>query len=1108
MPRHPLYAIIAAILVCQAVGSAASAETRLLRFPDIHDNQIVFTYAGDLWMAKTNGGLARRLTAHAGMELFAKFSPDGEWLAFTGQYDGDEQVYVMPAQGGVPRQLSFYPARGPLPDRWGYDSQVYGWTPDGKRILFRSLRDGWSLAGGRLYTVAVDGGLPEPLPMPQAGAGDFAEDGRRLVYSPLFRDFRTWKRYEGGWAQDLYIFDTKSHRQHRITEHVRTDRDPMWIGQRIYFASDRSGTLNLYEVDLASKEVRPLTKSKTFDVRWPSKGEDGQIVFEMGGVLSVLDTKTGVARPVKIEVPTDGLAMRPRRESVADMICGFGLSPQGERVLFTARGDLFTAPVEKGSTRNLTATSNAHDKAASWSPDGRNIAFLSDLDGEEELYLVDALGKQEPAPLTDGGTAMRYSPRWSPDGERIAFGDKAGKLFVVTVDDKKISEVADEKSGRVKDYDWSPCSGFLAFSLQSNNGNAALHIWSVAEDRLRKVTGDDFSEFSPTWGAGGKYLFYFSDRDFAPQLGSFEWNYVVDRETGIFALALQKDTPHPFPPESDEAEVTDATKTPEKKPAEGDTAQKNEDKDKPADQEKEFTKIHFSGLAQRSARLPIPADNYRGLSAVKDHLLYVRTGASYYGRASDIQPELFIFSLKTRKATSLAEKVAGYAVSASGNKILVRQAGSFVVMDATPQGKNAKKTVSTAGLVADIDPRQEWRQVFHEVWRRFRDFFYVENMHGYDWEALRDQYEPLLEHVGHRSDLSYVIGEMIAELNVGHAYNAGGDFVQPERPSVALPGARFALDRASQRYRIRKIFAGHNEEPNYRSPLTEIGVNVNEGDFVLAIDGQNLTAKENPYRLLWHKADRVVTLTVNSKPTAEGARELLFQPITSESDLIYLDWVLKNRRKVADATKGRVGYIHLPNMGSDGIREFNKWFYSQLRKDGLIIDVRGNGGGNVSQMLINRLRRTLLATGFSRNDERVRTYPRTLFHGHLVCLLDENSASDGDIFPAMFREAGLGPLIGKRSWGGVIGITNHGQLIDGGSVNVPEYGFASKEGKWILEGHGVDPDIIVENAPQSVIRGKDPQLERGIKEILDRIRKEPRRLPTRQVPPVKTPDRE
>lgn len=1093
-----------ALFLCTLV--AASAETRLLRFPDIHGDRVVFTYAGDLWTVGAAGGTAVRLTAHPGLEMFAKFSPDGKWVAFTGQYDGDEQVYVIPASGGTPRQLTYYPARGPLPARWGYDNLVYGWTPDGKSVVFRSLRDGWASSMGRLYTVPVEGGMPKPMDIPNSGFGDLSPDGKKIVYSPLFRDFRTWKRYQGGWQQDLYILDLATHQVEPVSPSPRTERDPMWIGSKIYFASDRSGTLNLYEFDPATKRTRQLTHSTEWDVRWPSRGDNGEIIYEMDGQLYTLDTRSASAKPRKlsIDVPTDGVASRPSLIDVGGQVESYGLSPKGERALFVARGDVFNAPVEKGSARNLTRSSDAHDKEAEWSPDGRYIAFISDRTGEEELYLVSQDGSGKIEQLTTGGKAMRYHIVWAPDGKRLAFSDKDGKLYVLKLEDKSVIEIADEPRGRLQDYTWSPDSAWIAYSMTGAEEIRSIYIYNVAQNQTHRIDSGIFDEGNPVWDPDGDYLYFLSVRDYAPQLSNIEWNYAGARNGGIFALALRKDVKNPFPPQEDIITIDTNSASDARTTAGADVAKTEDTKPEEKKPGAKAVQIDFDGLASRVVRVPVSPDNYLSLYALKGHLLYVRTGNQYYGRDSDGPAALAIYSIKDRKETVLADSIRGYAVSGDGKKLLVREGSAFSIMDASPGGRVGKKSVSTAGLMYNRVPSQEWTQIFNEVWRRYRDFFYVKNMHGYDWEKLRVKYAPLLEYVGHRSDLNYIIGEMIAELNIGHAYITGGDWAIPPRPRVALPGARFELDQAAGRYRISKIFQGQNQEPVYRSPLTEIGVNASVGDYVLAIDGEDLPATENPYRLLRGKADRPVRLTLNSKPVAEGAREVTFQPVDSESDLMFLEMVERNRQYVLKATGGRVGYIYIPDMGAPGIREFIKYYYGQLRKQGLIIDVRGNGGGNVSSMLIERLRRELLATRFSRTDDTAGTYPQTMFHGHMVCLLNETSASDGDIFPAMFKRAGLGPLIGKRSWGGVTGITNRGTLIDGGQVNVPEFGFASSDGQWIIEGHGVDPDIVVENDPASVMAGRDPQLDRGIKEVLAAIEKSPKLLPSRPADPVKT----
>ena len=1075
--------VLAAALILPTI---THAQTKLLRFPDIHGNQVVFSYGGDLWLAPAGGGTATRLTAHPGQELFAKFSPDGQWIAFTGQYDGDEQVYVMPATGGVPKQLTFYPARGPLAPRWGYDNQVYGWTPDGSAVLFRSLRDNWDIGDPRLFTVSHEGGLPKALPMRVSGAGALSPDGQRVVFSPLFRDFRTWKRYQGGWAQDLWIFDLASNAAEQITDHVRADRDPMWVGDLIYFTSDRDGTLNLYSYDPGTRQTAQLTRSATWDVRWPSDDGMGRIVYELDGELNIYDIAAATSTKISIAVPDDGVAMRPSRVSAARNIEGWGLSPKGERALFVARGDVFTAPIEKGPTRNLTNSSNAHDKHARWSPDGSKIAFISDLSGEEEIYWINQDGSGGPVQLTTNGatTGMRYAPEWSPDGKYLASSDKEGRIWLVEVATQRATEIANERQGQVTDYTWSPRGGFLAFTLSDPSGFNSVYVYSVAERQLRRVTGEYFNEFNPAWDPNGDFLYYIADRAFAPQIGSFEFNYVVDRESGIYALALRRDVKHPFPPESDEVTV----------------AEESEEEGEKADG---YITIDFDGLADRLVRVPVDYDNYFGLAAVEGHLVYVRGTPFYYGRSPDINNDIKIYSLEDRKESTLVEDMNGGALSQDGKKALVRHGRTFKLYDVKPNGGDGK-TVSTAGLMVDRVPAQEWEQIFHEVWRRFRDWFYVENMHGYDWEALRAQYAQQLEHVAHRSDLNYVLGEMVAELSVSHAYIQGGDWESPDRAQVGLLGARLELDEGSGRYRIAQIYRGQNEEDRYRVPLAELGVNVRVGDYILAIDGQELMAPENPYRVLRNKADHPVTLTVNGRPTSSGAREVTVMPTRDEEALRYFTWVAEKRDYVTQQTNGRVGYLHLPDMGSDGIREFIKWYYGQIRKEGLIVDVRGNGGGNVSQMVINRLSRELLGLGFSRTFEWPGTYPNSVFIGHMVALINETSASDGDIFPWMFRQAGLGPLIGKRTWGGVIGISGHGSLIDGGDVFVPQYGDNGLDGSWVMENRGVEPDIEVDNTPTSLVEGRDLQLDRAIAEVMQKIEAEPVGFPPRPAPPVKT----
>jgi tricorn protease len=1130
-----------AVPLSPAVVPDGQPVTKLLRYPDIHQDLVVFSYAGDLWLVKATGGTAARLTAHPGLEIFPKFSPDGQWIAFTAQYNGDEQVYVVSVGGGTPRQLTFYPARGPLPARWGYDNQVYGWTPDAKQVLFRSLRDSFDLGTTRLYTVPVTGGVPTPLPMPQAGAGDLSPDGKRVAYSPLFRDFRTWKRYAGGWAQDLYVFELDGTKARRITQDPRADRDPMWIGQNVYFNSDRSGFSNLYRHDLASDQVEQITRYTAWDVRWPSADADGQIVFELDGDLHVLDTRTGQDRALAIYVPDDGISRQPERVSAASHIEWFSLSPDGARALFVGRGDVFTAPVEHGLVRNLTHSPNAHDRDADWSADGTQIVYVSDWTGEEELWIVDHRGQEPARQLTRDTRARLSAPRFSPDGKHIAYSDQRGKIHVIPSAGGRAVEVGDEPFGDATDYVWSPDGQYLAFSLNDASGLSSVYVWSVREARARRITDPLFHAHTPAWHPAGEHLYYLSTREFQPQIGQFEWNYAINRATVILGVALHKDAANPFGPRNDEvgakkAEEAKAGKPGAGKPGAG-KAGAGADKagaakpgavkpgaataGKPAGKGQTPSpgtklprvRIDFDGLSERVFLVPLPADNYAGLVATDTHLVYGKRDAFFYGREPTTPPVLQAFSIEERKPADVVTGVQGWSVAHDGQSVLVQEGEAYKVYGLAGAGAGAgngkpgeAKQIGVDKLVVQRVPAMEWQVVFNEVWRRFRDYFYVDNMHGYDWNALRAKYQPLLAHVSHRADLNYLIGEMIAELNASHAYIAGGDEKLPPRPGVALLGARFELDRAAGRYRIARIFRGHNAEKRYRSPLTEVGVNVAEGDYLLAINGQDLGPGTNPYQLLQAPAGQPVELLVNRRPARAGARTVIVEPLTSEIDLIYLAWVAENRQRVERATKGRVGYLHLPDMGANGIREFIKWYYGQVRKEGLIIDVRGNGGGNVSQMLIERLSRKLRGVDFARNFDVPATYPSVVFHGHMVTLINETSASDGDIFPWMFREAGLGPLIGKRTWGGIIGITDHGPLIDGGNVFVPEFGNASADGQWVIEGVGVTPDIEVENDPISVLQGRDPQLERAIEEVLKRMQEKPMRLPERPAPPVKTPE--
>jgi len=1094
MTMHYLRA--AAALALFAIAPFASAQTKLLRFPDICNDRVVFTYGGDLWTVSAQGGTAIRLTAGPGLQQSAKFSPDCSQIAFTGEYSGEDQVYVMPVNGGVPRQLTYYPALGPLPQRWGFDNEVYGWTPDGKNVLFRSYIDSFALAQPRLYTVATDGGLPSALPMPISGVGAFSPDGKQLVYSPLFRDFRTWNRYAGGWAQDLYIFDIATQQGRNITSNPRTDRDPIWIGNAVYFVSDRDDVLNLYRYDVATGATTQLTKHRNFDTRWASGDRAGHIVYELGGELHVYDVNTNADRALSVAVPTDGARTRAETVAVSDKIEQFGLSPRGERAYFVAHGDLFSVPVEKGITRNLTQTPGAHEREAAWSPDGKRIAYVSDQSGEEAIWVRDVDGGGAAQQVTHDMLGRLYAPRWAPDGKRIAFSDSANRVHVVDLAGNKVSTLATDPFGLQRDYAWSPKGGYLAYTLNEDNAQPSVFVWSVATGKSVRVTDPLFAESNPAFSPDGKFLYFLGAREWAPQISNIEWNYAANRTVGVYALTLRKDGLSPFPVQDDEAKAlgSEEKKSDDKKKDKGDAK-----KDDAAE------RIDFDDLAARITRAPIEADNIQSLAITDKYIVYSVQDGFYYGRDSRFKPQIHTFSFKSRKEKTLIENVENASLSDDGDKLIVQEGHNYKVYDVDGDGKDGK-SVGTSGLSLTREPRAEFAEIFREVWRRFRDYYYVPNMHGYDWKALRAKYEPQVADVGDRSDLNYLLGQMVGELSTSHSYVSGGDLKLPKKPNVGLLGARFELDKSAGRYRVASILQGENDEDRYRSPLTEVGVNVHAGDYILAINGRELTAHDNPYQMLQVASGQPVELRVSAKSGGEGARTVLVKPISSETGLKYYNWVEHNRRYVEEKTGGKVGYVYIPDMGGDGIREFIKWFYPQIRKQGLVVDVRDNGGGNVSAMIIERLSRKLLGVNYDRNASATGTYPQQAFNGPMAALINETSASDGDIFSYMFKQAKLGPTIGKRTWGGTVGINDYGPLLDGGNVEVPEFNaIADLQGNYHVEGEGVTPDIEVDNDVFSTIHGKDPQLDRAIAEVMQKIKENPPLLPARQADPVKAP---
>ncbi|MFO1507040.1 MAG: S41 family peptidase [Lysobacterales bacterium] len=1110
--RGPIAWLSFAVLML-AAPLADAAGTLLLRFPDVCGDRVVFTYAGDLWTVAKQGGTATRLTAGPGLEMAARYSPDCKTIAFTGQYGGDSQVYVVPADGGVPTQLTYYPAMGPLPQRWGFDNQVYGWTPDGKSVLFRSWRESRSISNPRVYTVAATGGLPVALPMPQAGVTRYSPDGKQVVYSPKFRDFRDWDRYKGGWAQDLFIYDFASKSAKDITNDPNTDRDPVWIGSSIYFLSDRGPHLNLYRYDTASGETKQVTDYRNADARWASGDAAGDIVYELTGALHLYDTRTGTDHALDITVPSDLVATRASERSVKDFIEDYSLSANGKRAAFTARGDVFSVPLEHGVTTDLTHTPGTHEREVAWSPDGKRVAYVSDASGEEEIDVRNADGSGEKT-LTTGNLGRLYAPVWSPDGSRIAFVDSESRIRVVASAGGGPSPViADDPGISRRDYAWSPGGHYLAYSVSDPDTTLPrLFVHDFANAKNVELGKALANAYAPAFSPDGKYLCFLGDREWSPQISGVELDYASNRSTEILCYALRKDVANPFAPRNDSAaggehEGADQAGGPDAKDA----------KAKGSKAPSEINdRIDFDGLAGRLMEAPVKPDNIAWLAITPQALLYATTGAPFLGRSSGEPMKIEAWSFKDRKSSDVytykpeggageleAGNVAPLALSADGSTLLVHDGGYKRIDLSEP--KPEAKDVSVDGLFMRVDPKAEYAEIFSEVWRRYRDYFYIANMNGYDWNAIRAKYEPLLKYVGDRTDLNYVLGQMIAELSNSHTYVSGGDLGLPDKPHVGLLGASFELDAASGTYRIATVFPGENDEDLYRSPLTEVGVDVKAGDYILAINGVPLAAGVSPYRLLRIAPGQNVELTVNSRPSTDGARTVVVRPIASEMPLQYFDWVQANREYVAKASGGTIGYLHIPDMGPDGAREFIKWYYPQLRKAGLIVDVRDNGGGFMSQTMIERLSRKLLGLDYARGADITGTYPGATFLGHLAALCNGTTASDGDIFSYMFKQSKLGPLIGTRTWGGVVGINSWGPVIDGGAVFVPQFASANTQGQYVVEGEGVEPDIVVPEDVSLQLAGKDPQLDKAISVLEGEIKAHPVVLPPRPADPVKAP---
>jgi len=1093
---------ISALAVCLLALSAlsfAAGEARVLRFPAVSNDQIVFSSGGDLYTLPLAGGLARKLTSfYEGYEAFARFSPDGKSIAFTGEYDGNREVYLIPAEGGAPRRLTYTPSLGrdDISDRMGPNNLVMTWTPDGKSVLFRSRMREWNDFNGQLYLVPAAGGMPEELPLPRGGFCSFSPDGKKLAYNRIFREFRTWKRYRGGMADDIWVYDFATKKIENVTNNPALDIFPMWKGDRIYFVSDRDDhkRVNLYVCDLKTKATRKLTEFAEYDIKFPSLGPN-HIVFENGGYIYKFDLATEKTDKVPVTVADDAVGARSRLAKVADQINSGDLSPDGKRALFGAHGEIFTVPAQYGNVRNLTRTPGVHERNGVWSPDGKWIAYVSDRTGEDEIYIRAQDGSGEPQQLTKNADTYKYQLFWSPDGKKIMWDDRLQRLNCLDVATKEVVTIVKAEAGEIQRSAWSPDSRWIAYAKPEVETMMKVYLYSLDAKKTLEVTDGWYNSGNPAFSPDGKFLFFVSDRDFNPVFSATEFDHAYLSLSRVYFVTLAKDTKSPFEPKSDEVAVKKEAEAPAPA-APAKAAAKAETKTEAPPTGSVPIKVDPDGLKGRIIALPIETANYSDITAVGNSVYYLRV------KDMENQTSLMLYDLGELKEKDLG-KIGRYGVSADGKKMLVVKDRAFAIIDLPKGPVNLESRLDLSGLECTVDPRQEWDQIYEECWRQMKYFFYAPNMHGVDWDAVRAKYRPLAASVAHRADLTYVIGEMIGELSAGHTYVGGGDMPHPRRLKVGMLGAQFARDAKTGFFKIARILKGQNWDPSRRSPLTEVGVNVREGEYIIAVNGKPLDKFTDIAEALDNTAGKQVTLKVNATPEEKGSRDVVVIPVETENQLYYYNWVEGNIGKVTKATDGRVGYIHIPNMGVDGLNEFVKSFFPQLRKKALIIDVRGNGGGFVSAMVIDRLVKELVMVEVGRNFTPGPD-PQGAFLGPKVALCDEFSASDGDIFPYRFKTLGVGKVIGKRTWGGVVGIRGSLPLLDGGFLNKPEFAPYGKDGQgWIMEGVGVEPDIVVDNDPAREFAGIDDQLNKGIEVILEELKTKAKTLPPLPPYPIK-----
>ncbi len=1093
------FRILSAIVIFSlfSVGAAAISDARLLRFPDIRNDMVAFVYAGDIWTVGANGGDARRITSHEGLELFPKISPDGKWIAFSGEYSGSRQVFVTPVEGGTPRQLTWYNSVGMMPPRGGFDDVVLDWTPDSKQILIRASRTTFGERNGKYFLVSMDGGLETPLSPVNGGFAAFSPDGSKIVFAPVDREFRTWKRYKGGRASDLWIYDLKKNTSEQITDFKGTDQHPVWSDDEIFFASDRDLKLNIWKYDVNTKETTQVTTHKEFDVMWPSGG-DGWLVYENGGYLYKLNLATGSTNKLTVNIHFDNPNLLPYWKNVKDDIHSFAVSPTGKRALFDARGDIFSVPAENGIIENLTQSQGIREIFPAWSPDGKFISYISDATGEYEIYLLENKKGAEPRQLTFNSSAWKYQPLWSPDSHYLLFSDRTLKLQLMEVATGKIIEIDKASLNEIRTYDISPDSRWVAYTKEGTNSQSVIWMYDITTGKKQLLTDGIFSDNGPVFSLCGNYLFFSSNRDFNLVFSSFEFDYLYNRATRLYALTLKSDGPKLFKEKNDVEPIKEekgAAETGEGSAEKGDKKEgspKGATSPASADAGKKAVKVEitFEGFNNRIAALPGEAGDYRIAGAVEGGLLYMSGG------------KLVKYNIAEEKNEDILDKAMTVVITADGKMVMYRSGSDFGIIKVAPNQKSGAGKVNLDQMEMKIDPRKEWNQIYADGWRIFRDYFYVGNLHGVDWKGVRERYSALLPYVSHRADLDYILNEIVSESNAGHSYVDWGDFKKVKRVDGGLLGADLVADKSAGRYRIARIYQGENWNPARRSPLTETGVKVKEGDYLLRIDGKEVTLGDNPYLFLENKSGKKVELTVNSKPEIKDASTFVIKPISSELELFSLDWVNQRRAMVDKLSGGRIGYIYVPNTATEGNRELYRGMYAYHDKEALIIDDRYNGGGYIPDRMTDLLDRKTLVW-WHRNGLEPTKAPGVAHDGPKVMLINGYSSSGGDALPYFFKKMNLGKLIGTRTWGGLVGISGNARMVDGGYISVPRFGVYDENSEWIIEGIGVYPDIEVVERPEQLAKGQDSCIEKAVEELLNELAKNPVKKP---VTP-KSPDR-